>query len=59
MSITFTHVQAEALLECFGGDKETTITVMEAGPGGHSGPGLYAVCDGSEDEGSIYLGPNA
>lgn len=59
MSITFTHAQAEALLDCFGGDEETTITVMEAGDEGHSGPGLYAVCDGREDEGSIYLGPNA
>lgn len=55
MSITFTHAQAEALLECFGGDEEATITVIEGDETSHSGPGLYAYSSEYPDEGLIFL----
>lgn len=54
MSIDFTLKQAQALVDSFGGDEETVMTVQESETG-HSGPGLYAFCEDVKDEGAIFL----
>lgn len=53
--IEITLKEAEALVEMFGGDPETVI-VIEHLEDGHSGEGLYAYCDGYQDEGYVYIG---
>lgn len=54
----FTLKQAQALVEAFGGDEESIMTVTEVKDGqkSHSGPGLYAHCTDYPEEGSIFLG---
>ncbi len=52
----FTLAQAQALVDAFGGDEETRMTVGDGDGKGHSGPGLYAWPSEYPDEGSIFLG---
>ena len=54
----FTYQEAKDLLEFFGGDEETVITVIEVKDGdpNHSGPGLYAYYSEYHDEGTMLLG---
>jgi len=54
----FTYQEAKDLLEFFGGDKETEISVVEAKAGdpNHSGPGLYAYYSEYPEEGMMLLG---
>lgn len=54
----FTLKQAQDLVESFGGDEETTMTV-KAPDKGHSGPGLYVFATDYPDEGSMLLGEPA
>jgi hypothetical protein len=54
--IDFTLEQAQALVDSFGGDSESTMTVV--GGDGHSGIGLYAGPTDYPEEGSIFLGKN-
>lgn len=56
--IAFTYAEAVDLVECFGGDESTEITVIDSATG-HSGPGLYAYTTDYPDEGSTFLGPEA
>ena len=54
----FTYQEAKDLLEFFGDDQETEITVIyvaENDPN-HSGPGLYAYYREYPDEGTMLLG---
>jgi hypothetical protein len=55
--IEFRREQAQALLDMFGGDDETVITVAPGDASSHSGPGLYAYISDYPDEGAIFLGP--
>ena len=55
--IEFRREQAQALLEMFGGDDETRITVAVGDALSHSGPGLYAYHTEYPDEGALFLGP--
>jgi len=54
----FTYQEVKDLLEFFGGDEETEITVIEvkASDPNHSGPGLYAYYSEYPDEGTMILG---
>jgi len=54
----FTLKQAQALVEAFGGDEESNMTVVEVkdGQASHSGPGLYVHCTDYPEEGSTFLG---
>ncbi len=56
MCIEFTLGQALALVECFGGDDATTVTVVSGDAHAHSGPGLYAYPSEYPDEGAHFLG---
>ena len=53
----FTYEAAKNLLDLFGGDKETEITVTEVkeNEANHSGPGLYAYYTEYPEEGSFLL----
>jgi len=53
----FTYKQAKALLEFFGGDEETEVTVVEVKEGelSHSGPGLYVYYTEYPEDGSFLL----
>lgn len=55
-SIEFTLEQAETLVEMFGGEKDSSVTVTLTI--GHSGEGLYAYESEYPGEGSTYLGPS-
>lgn len=46
--------QAQALVEAFGGDEESTITVVSGN--GHSGKGLYVCATDYPEEGSAFIG---
>lgn len=50
----FTLKQAQALVEAFGGDDESTMTVV-AGDG-YDGKGLYACAADYPEDGSFFLG---
>lgn len=54
----FTYQEAKDLLEFFGGDPQTEVTVVEVAEGdpSHSGPGLYALYTEYPDEGTLLLG---
>jgi hypothetical protein len=56
MSLTFKLKQAKLLVEFFGEDEETEITVVEGDETAHSGYGLYAYYSDYPDEGTFYLG---
>ena len=56
MNMNFTYEQAKNLLEAFGGDEETIITVEEGTKEWHSGPGLYAIYEACPEEGALFLG---
>lgn len=52
----FSLKQAQALVDTFGGDEETRMTVEDGDGKGHSGDGLYAWPSEYPDEGSVFLG---
>jgi hypothetical protein len=54
----FKYQEVKDLLEFFGGDEETEISVIEVKEEdpNHSGPGLYAYYSEYPDEGSMLLG---
>lgn len=52
----FTLKQAQTLVEAFGGDEESTMTVTMGDATAHSGPGLYAGSTDYPEEGSFFLG---
>ncbi len=54
----FTYHEAKDLLEFFGGDTDTEISVIEvkADDPNHSGPGLYAYYSEYPEEGTMLLG---
>lgn len=54
--LSFSLDQAKELVEQFGGDEDTEISVTEETEA-HSGPGLYAHVTDYPDEGSTLLGP--
>lgn len=50
----FTLKQAQALVDVFGGDEESTMTVIFGE--GHSGKGIYVCATDYPEDGSIFLG---
>ena len=60
--LNINYAQAVAILDAFGGDEDTVVTISKTddqGDRGHSGPGLYLHYEACRDEGSIFLGPEA
>ena len=58
-TIEITLAQAKELVLFFGGDKESSMTIIQAGPEAHSGEGLYVYCTDYPKEGSVLLGTPA
>lgn len=54
--MVFTLEQAQALVDFFGGDTESTMTVVIGDCDAHSGQGLYVYCTDYPEEGSFFLG---
>ena len=58
-AIEITLAQAEELVLFFGGDKESSMTIIQAGAEAHNGEGLYVYCTDYPEEGSVLLGTPA